>query len=61
MADITDHATELEDLQRNYAISVALRKNVRQRSECCVECGVPIPEKRQEILGGTDVCVDCAE
>lgn len=56
-----DQASDLETKEREHSIARQLAKGKRPYSEHCVECGVFIPVKRQEILDGTDVCVDCAE
>jgi phage/conjugal plasmid C-4 type zinc finger TraR family protein len=60
MADIIDQASDLETLERENSIARQRLQVKRAYSKDCVECGVHIPEERQEILGGTDLCVDCA-
>jgi len=55
-----DQATDLETLQRDHAIAHQLASSKRPYSPNCLECGVFIPVERQNILGGTDICVDCA-
>lgn len=60
-ADVIEQASDLESTERDHAVARHQARVRRNYARDCVECGVHIPEKRQEILGGTDLCVDCAE
>lgn len=62
MANEGDYASDTETLFRDIAVAAATRgRPPRVRQELCIECGEHIPEARHKALGGTDVCVDCAE
>ena len=63
MGDICDDAArrmEQEEEIRNKAIKHRQRKAKESATEDCVECEAPIPPRRQESTGGTDMCVSCA-
>ena len=59
MADIIDTAAEIEELQRNAALS-AHRLNCNAVSaERCEECGEDIPAPRRAAVPGCQTCADC--
>ena len=62
MADIIDSGSEIEELQRNAALS-AHRIDRIDRSEVsaehCEDCGVEIPEKRRAAMPGCHLCAEC--
>jgi len=68
MADQFDRAQELEQIQREEAISkqrmrftaLAAAPGVEVALDC-VECGVEIPARRREALPGVFRCVDCQQ
>ncbi|WP_116328794.1 TraR/DksA C4-type zinc finger protein, partial [Enterobacter hormaechei] len=47
MADIIDTAAEIEELQRNAALSAHRLNRNAVSSEHCEECDEPIPEPRR--------------
>lgn len=47
MADIIDTAAEIEELQRNAALSAHRIDRNAVSAERCEECGEPIPEPRR--------------
>jgi len=55
--DKTSDRMEKEEEVRKMQLQSA-RANKRVEEDC-EECGVFIPLKRQEVTGGTSVCVDC--
>lgn len=58
--DQFDHATELERLDRECALSRAgIRYSDRPSREDCAECGQPIPEARRRAVPGVQLCVAC--
>jgi phage/conjugal plasmid C-4 type zinc finger TraR family protein len=58
--DQFDHATELERLDREWALSRAgVRQTARPSREDCAECGKPIPEARRRAVPGVQLCVAC--
>ncbi|EKY4104420.1 TraR/DksA family transcriptional regulator [Enterobacter hormaechei] len=61
MADIIDTAAEIEERQRNAALS-AHRVNLNAVSaERCEECDEPIPEPRRAAVRGCQMCASCQE
>lgn len=56
MADIIDTAAEIEELQRNAALS-AHRNAVS--AEHCEECGEDIPDPRRAAVPGCQTCASC--
>lgn len=59
MVDEVDRANQ--EVENQMALQLASMKVERKVSVDCVECGEYIPQARQQILGGTDLCVHCAE
>lgn len=60
MADAVDLALEI--CERNEQVMLQRRQDsVRKSADCCIECGDLIASERQVILGGTELCADCAE
>ena len=61
MADIIDTAAEIEELQRNAALSAhRVNRNVVS-AERCEECDEPIPEPRRAAVPGCKTCSSCQE
>ncbi len=61
MADIIDTAAEIEELQRNAALSVHRLNRNAVSAEHCVECDEPIPEPRRAAVPGCKTCSSCQE
>ncbi|HGE7372797.1 TPA: TraR/DksA family transcriptional regulator [Klebsiella aerogenes] len=61
MADIIDTAAEIEELQRNAALSAHRINRNAVSAEYCIECGDPIPEARRQAYPGCTMCVSCLE
>ena len=60
MADIIDSAAEIEELQRNFALSKHRRTTGNLVSaEFCEECGEDIPELRRAAVPGCQTCAEC--
>jgi len=59
MADIIDTAAEIEELQRNAALSAHRRNRNAASVEHCVECGEDIPEPRRAAVPGCQTCAEC--
>jgi len=59
---VVDDADRTQEIcERNERIVEQRRQDaVRKSSDCCLECGLLIPSERQLILGGTELCADCA-
>lgn len=60
MADIIDSAAEIEELQRNFALSKHRRTGNLVSAEFCEACGEDIPEPRRATVRGCQTCVSCA-
>lgn len=60
MADIIDTAAEIEELQRNAALSAHRIDRNAVSAEHCEECDEPIPEPRRAAVPGCKTCVSCA-
>ncbi|HFK5690324.1 TraR/DksA family transcriptional regulator [Enterobacter hormaechei] len=59
MADIIDTAAEIEELQRNAALS-AHRLNHNAVSEThCEECDEQLSDERRQAYPGCTMCVSC--
>ncbi|EGQ5285123.1 TraR/DksA family transcriptional regulator [Enterobacter hormaechei] len=52
MADIIDTAAEIEELQRNAALSAHRIDHNAVSAEHCAECGEQIPEPRRAAVPG---------
>ena len=59
MADIIDSASEIEELQRNAALSAHRIDRNAVSAEHCEECGVDIPEERRAAMPGCQMCASC--
>lgn len=60
MAGIIDTAAEIEELQRNAALSAHRLNRNAVSAERCEECDEPIPEPRRAAVPGCQMCVSCA-
>lgn len=57
--DIIDTAAEIEELQRNAALSARrINRNVVS-AEHCQECGEDIPAPRRAAVPGCQTCAEC--
>ena len=59
MADIIDTASEIEELQRNAALSAHRIDRSAVSAEHCEDCGIEIPEKRRVAMPGCQMCASC--
>lgn len=59
MADIIDSASDLEDLQRDAALSMRRINRNAVSATHCVDCGEAIPEMRRLKVPGCQRCADC--
>ena len=59
MADIIDTAAEIEELQRNAALSAHRIDHNAVSAEYCDECGENIPEPRRAAVPGCQTCAEC--
>ncbi|MEI9740239.1 TraR/DksA family transcriptional regulator [Enterobacter kobei] len=59
MADIIDTAAEIEELQRNAALSAHRVNRSDVSAERCEECDEPIPEPRRAAVPGCQTCAEC--
>lgn len=59
--DIIDTAAEIEELQRNAALSAHRLNRNAVSAEYCEDCGDPIPEPRRVAVPGFQTCADCQE
>lgn len=59
MADIIDNASEIEELQRNAALSAHRIDHNAVSAEHCEECGDPIPDLRRAAMPGCQLCAEC--
>lgn len=59
MADIIDTAAEIEELQRNAALSAHRLNRNAVSAEVCAECDEPIPDPRRAAVPGCQTCADC--
>lgn len=57
--DIIDTAAEIEELQRNAALSAHRLNHNAVSAEHCAECGEPIPEPRRSGAPGCQTCAEC--
>ena len=60
MADIIGTAAEIEELQRNAALSAHRIDRNAVSAERCEECDEPIPEPRRAAVPCCQKCVSCA-
>ena len=59
MVDIIDTAAEIEELQRNAALSSHRLNRNSVSAERCEECGEGIPEPRRAAVPGCQTCAEC--
>ncbi|MES3286661.1 TraR/DksA family transcriptional regulator [Klebsiella aerogenes] len=59
MADIIDTAAEIEELQRNAALSAHRLNRNAVSAEHCSECGESIPAPRRAAVPGCQTCAEC--
>lgn len=59
MADIIDTAAEIEELQRNAALSAHRIDHNAVSAEHCAECGEDIPAPRRAAVPGCQTCAEC--
>ena len=59
MADIIDTAAEIEELQRNAAISAHRIDRNAVSAEHCAECSKDIPAPRRAAVPGCQTCAEC--
>lgn len=61
MPDIIDTAAEIEELQRNAALSAHRIDRNAVSAEHCEECGEDIPEPRRVNVPGCQRCASCQQ
>lgn len=61
MADIIDTAAEIEEPQRNAALSAHRINRNAVSAEHCAECDEKIPEPRRAAVPGCKTCSSCQE
>ncbi|MCS2161701.1 TraR/DksA family transcriptional regulator [Scandinavium sp. H11S7] len=59
MTDIIDTATEIEELQRNAALSAHRLNRNAVSAEQCEDCGEDIPVPRRAAVPGCQTCAEC--
>lgn len=59
MADIINTATEIEELQRNAALSAHRIDRSAVSAQHCMECGEDIPAPRRAAVPGCQTCAEC--
>ncbi|KVK24482.1 hypothetical protein AWS17_15355 [Enterobacter hormaechei subsp. steigerwaltii] len=59
MPDIIDTAAEIEELQRNAALSAHRLNRNAVSAERCEECDEDIPEPRRAAVPGCKTCASC--
>ncbi|MFI2992548.1 hypothetical protein C0Q87_01415 [Klebsiella aerogenes] len=57
--DIIDTAAEIEELQRNAALSARRINHNAVSAEYCSECGENIPAPRRAAVPGCQTCAEC--
>jgi len=57
--DIIDTAAEIEELQRNAALSAHRMNRKAVSAEHCAECGEDIPGPRRAAVPGCQTCASC--
>ncbi|MGG8032489.1 TraR/DksA family transcriptional regulator [Klebsiella aerogenes] len=57
--DIIDTAAEIEELQRNAALSARRINHNAVSAEYCSECGEKIPAPRRAAVPGCQTCAEC--
>ncbi|PCI85762.1 MAG: conjugal transfer protein TraR [Hyphomicrobiales bacterium] len=62
MADIADAAKDYEERDRQAALSqMQLNKQYGKSNGLCVDCGLPINERRIKIMANAQRCMKCQE
>ncbi|HHA1484551.1 TPA: TraR/DksA family transcriptional regulator [Enterobacter hormaechei subsp. xiangfangensis] len=61
MADIIDTAAEIEEFQRNAALSAHRVNRNAESAEHCAECGEDIPAPSRAAVPGCKTCASCQE
>ncbi|MCP4476891.1 MAG: TraR/DksA family transcriptional regulator [Planctomycetaceae bacterium] len=59
MSDLTDKASDLEQMVRDSAIEGRVRYSGKSE-HFCVWCDDEIPERRRQLVPGVKHCVECA-
>ena len=59
MADIIDNASQLEDLQRDAALSMHRINHSAVSATHCEECGDRLSNERRKAYPGCKMCVEC--
>ncbi|MEG0533813.1 MAG: TraR/DksA family transcriptional regulator [Citrobacter sp.] len=59
MADIIDNASQLEDLQRDTALSMHRLNHSAVSATHCEECGDRLSNERRKAYPGCTMCVSC--
>lgn len=59
--DIIDTAAEIEEFQRNAALSAHQLNRNAVSAEHCEDCGDPIPVPRRAAVPGCQMCAECQE
>ncbi|EMO4629149.1 TraR/DksA family transcriptional regulator [Enterobacter kobei] len=57
--DIIDTAAEIEELQRNAALSAHRVNRNAVSAEYCAECGEDIPALQRAAVPGCQTCAEC--
>lgn len=61
MADIIDTAAEIEELQRNAALSAHLIDHNAVSATHCIECDEALSDERRKAYPGCTMCVACLQ
>ncbi|WMY75382.1 TraR/DksA family transcriptional regulator [Buttiauxella selenatireducens] len=61
MSDIIDNASDLEELQRNAALSLIRINRNAVSALHCMECEEEIPEARRKTIPGCQLCASCKQ
>lgn len=59
MSDIIDNASDLEELQRNAAVSLMRIDQNAVSATHCKECDDELPEARRIAIPGCQLCASC--
>ncbi|MFB0711430.1 TraR/DksA family transcriptional regulator [Buttiauxella noackiae] len=59
--DIIDNASDLEELQRNAALSLARINRDAVSATHCQDCDERLPEARRKAIPGCKLCACCKE
>lgn len=61
MSDIIDSASDLEELQRDAALSLMRINQSAVSATHCKECDEELPEARRIAIPGCQLCASCKE